>query len=152
MALGFITLENGKNFSVRWTGYDEVIRIAIKELDCLDGGTALQAWLKTRVPNEGDHEGGALFYNESGEMILRSIDLRGLTQLNRQLFWAALEMGAIALLKLGREYNVLNPIVLTDLLEMHRNITDTIQIVEQDEHYIVTNDDVIEKTGPGWAT
>ena len=33
---GFITLENGENFSVRWTGYDEIIRIAIKELSFLD--------------------------------------------------------------------------------------------------------------------
>jgi len=54
MARGSVTLENGKDFSTICTGYDEIIRIAIKELSHLDKSDELSEWLKTRVPNEND--------------------------------------------------------------------------------------------------
>ena len=54
---GFITLENGEDFSIRWTGYDEIIRIAIKELSFLDNSNELSVWLDTQVPNENADDG-----------------------------------------------------------------------------------------------
>lgn len=150
MAKGFITLENGENFSVRWTGYDEIIRIAIKELPHLNNGNYLSEWLKTRVPNENEDEGDAVFHNEKGEMIVRHIDIRGLTKSNRLNFWTAIKNGATKLSELGERYSMLNPIVMDDLMLMHQTTKDDIEIIEADAKYIVTKDDVIEKAGPGW--
>ncbi|MFC0518939.1 hypothetical protein ACFFGT_32290 [Mucilaginibacter angelicae] len=148
---GFITLENGEDFSIRWTGYDEIIRIAIKELSFLDNSNELAEWLDTQVPNENEDDGNFVpFYKENGEMILRIIDVRGLTTANRLLFWTAVENGEEKLLRLGNEYSILNPIVITDLMEMHQTIPDNIEIFEENAEYIVTNNDVIKKIGPGW--
>lgn len=149
---GFITLENGENFSIRWTDYDEIIRIAIKELSLLDNSNELSVWLDAQVPNENEDDGNSVpFYKENGEMILRIIDVRGLTTANRRLFWTALENGEEKLLRLGNVYSDLNPIVITDLMKMHQTIPDNIEIFEEDAEYIVTNNDIIKKIGPGWA-
>ena len=150
MAKGFITLENGEDFSVRWTGYDEVIRIAIKELDILDANKHLSAWLKTRVPNENEDEGDMVFHNAKGEMIVRHIDLRGLTKANRLLFWSAIENGATKLSESGDGYSMLNPIVMANLMDMHTVAKDDIEIIEANNKGIVTKNDIIEKIGPGW--
>lgn len=150
MAKGFITLENGEQFSVRWTGYDEIIIIAITELSFLDNGYKLQEWLKTQIPNEDAGESGVAFWNESNEMVFRDLDLRGLTMSNGQLFWAALANGATKLSAFGEQYSMLNPIVMTDLMTMHQSPKDNVVIIEADAKYLVTKDDVIEKVGPGW--
>ena len=84
-------------------------------------------------------------------MIVRIIDIRGLTPANRRLFWTAIENGEEKLLRLGDEYSDLNPIVTTALLKMHQTIPDNIEIFEEDAEYIVTNDDIVKKIGPGWA-
>jgi len=66
---GFITLENGEDFSVRWTGYDEIIRIAIKELSFLDNRHELSEWLDTQIPNENEDDGNSVpFYKENGDI------------------------------------------------------------------------------------
>ena len=149
---GFIKLENGENFSVRWTGYDEIIRIAIKELSFLDDRDELAEWLKTRIPNENEDDGNSVpFYKENGEMIIRFIDSRGLTTANRGLFWTAIENGEEKLLRLGNEYSILNPIVITDLMKMHQTIPDNIEMFEEDTEYIVTTDYIVKKIGPGWT-
>ena len=149
---GFITLENGGNFSIKWTGYDEIIRIAIKELSLLDNSNELSLWLDAQVPNENEDDGNSVpFYKENGEMISRIIDVRGLTTANRRLFWTALENGEEKLLRLGNVYSDLNPTVITDLMKMHLTIPDNIEIFEEDAEYTVTNNDIIKKIGPGWA-
>lgn len=149
---GFITLENGEDFSIRWTGYDEIIRIAIKELSFLDNTNELSVWLDAQIPNEHEDDGKSVpFYKENGDMIMRIIDVRGLTTANRRLFWMAIENGEKKLLGLGNEYSELNPIVINDLVKMHQTIPDNIEIFEEDAEYIVTKDDVIKKIGPGWA-
>src|ERR1700756_136044 len=108
---GLITLENGENYFVRWTGYDEIIRIVIKELSFVDNRRELAGWLNTQIPNEREDDGKTVpFYKENGDMIMRFIDIRGLTTANRRLFWTALENGAEKLLRLGDEYSILNPI------------------------------------------
>jgi len=38
MASGFIILKDGRCFGRRWTGYDEILKIAIKELHLLENG------------------------------------------------------------------------------------------------------------------
>ena len=150
---GFIKLENGENFSVRWSGYDEIIRIAIKELSFLDDRDELAEWLKICVPNENeDDRNNVPFYKENGEMIRRFIDVRGFTTVNRRLFWIAIENGEEKLLRLGEEYSILNPIVITNLMKMHQTISDNIEIFEEDEEYIVTNNDVVKKIGPAGKT
>ena len=120
MAQGFITLDNGRLYHCRWTGYDEIIRIAIKELRQLKDGDKLAEWLITRIPNENEDEGDAVFWNEKGEMIVRSIDLRQFKKSQRQLFWMAIEKGAENLSKMGKEYSPLNPIITTELLKTRK--------------------------------
>lgn len=41
MANGFITLENGEGFYTRWTGYDMILQIVIRELADIQGGGEL---------------------------------------------------------------------------------------------------------------
>jgi len=150
MAKGFITLENGEDFSVRWTGYDEIIRIAINELEWLDHNNDLSGWLKTIIPNENKNEGDAVFHDKNGEMIVRHIDIRGLTQANRLLFWAAIENGAKKLSEFGEQYSMLNPIVMDEFISIHEANNNDIKINEEDPKFIVIGDDIIEKVGPGW--
>ena len=54
MASCFITFKNGATFSRRWTGYDYIIQISIKELYLLENGKPLAEWLTLQIPLEGE--------------------------------------------------------------------------------------------------
>lgn len=58
MASGFIILKDRRCFGRRWTGYDEILKIAIKELYLIENGKDLAKWLETQIPD---------LDNESGE-------------------------------------------------------------------------------------
>lgn len=124
MAKGFITLENGEDFETRWTGYDRIIEIVIKELKDDAQGLPLAEWLATRIPQLGEHKGDAVFHNRRGEMIERIMDLREFSVNHRELFWVAVGRGAAKLLELGQLYSPLNPERIQELLAMHRKISD----------------------------
>lgn len=120
MANGFITLENGKDFFTRWTGYDMIIEIVIRELKEIDPQCTFADWLATQIPEGGQYSGGALFYNAKNEMVQRILDLRELTENNRSLFWQALEVGRNKVLSFGADYSDLNPERINELWSMHK--------------------------------
>ncbi|MCE7992510.1 MAG: hypothetical protein HEP71_11035 [Roseivirga sp.] len=150
MAKGFITLENGKDFFTRWTGYDMIIEIIIKELEAMNQHCELAKWLKTRIPAEGEHRGDAVFHNNRGEMIQRTLDLRGLTQTNRDLFWKALEAGNTKIDQADISYSNLNPERLHEFYEQHRQTPPDFEIEAENNDTLTINNEVIEKIGPGW--
>ena len=62
MANGFFIFKDRSCFATRWTGYDEIVRIAIKELRELQNGQDVADWLSTIVPKEYIHND----YNQWG--------------------------------------------------------------------------------------
>lgn len=151
MAKGFITLENGEDFFTRWTGYDMIIEIIIKELKAMNPHCELANWLKTRIPAEGEHRGDAVFHNTKGEMIQRIIDLRGLTKTNRNLFWKALERGNQKIDRVDENYSNLKPERLHEFYEQHQRTPADFEIEEEGPETLTINNEVVEKIGPGWA-
>ena len=150
MANGFIVLENGKDFYTRWTGYDMIIQVAIKELKNIREGEDLTDWLQTRIPNENEEKGDAIFFNSANKMIVRTIDLRGLTEKSRSLFWKAITIGAKCLNKDGLKYSNLNPDRLNELISEHDKMNQQLIIEKELEEIVIINGIEIEKIGPGW--
>ena len=125
MASGFIILEDGRCFSTRWTGYDEIIRIAVRELTLIEDGIPLANWLAEQAPKEVDQEGviecGWGFHPpNSDDVVNRTLDIRSLSPKSRELFWKALQKGCNKLLTLGKPYSFLTAERLPPLLTMHK--------------------------------
>ena len=82
MASGFIIFKDRRCFARRWTGYDEILRIAIRELEEIEGGQALADWLKSQIPAEEDSEDNEMgwgFINpRTKDVTSRVLDLRSL--------------------------------------------------------------------------
>jgi len=95
MASGFITLPDGKNWAVRWSGYDWVLETIMKELSVEGDEGVLKKWIEYILPNEdkGDIESGYCFYKKVGEnesdveSILRVIDTRLMKSKFQIIFW-----------------------------------------------------------------
>ncbi len=89
MASGFITLQDGRCFSVRWTYHDKVIAAIAGELDRDDNERELAAWLRSRLPGPGDieHLGyGPWLRKRDGAHIPRTLDLRAFASSQRKRF------------------------------------------------------------------
>lgn len=112
MASGFIIFKDGRCFARRWTGYDEIIRIAVRELEFIENGQALADWLKIQIPDsedDDDADAGWGFYNSrANEWINRELDLRSLTPENQKLFWEAIQKSRYNLTNKGVEYSPLS--------------------------------------------
>ncbi|MFK7971819.1 MAG: hypothetical protein AB8F95_15745 [Bacteroidia bacterium] len=93
MASGFITLQNGEDWSCRWSGYDRVLEAIMKALPTDHEAMVLRDWMAYILPNEeaGDIESGFAFIKatEGQESILRTIDTRCMKEQYRALFWSA---------------------------------------------------------------
>lgn len=122
MSNGFIILKDRSCFSIRWSGYDEIIRIAIKELKLYESGIELANWLSQIVPtgynpNGIDQWGTGFISSKTGETYIgKTLDLRSLTNQNQLLFEKALNNGYLKLLSEEKEYSYLNPERLKNLL------------------------------------
>jgi len=99
MASGFITLQDGKNWSARWSYYDWVLGTIMNRLKSDSDEGYLKKWLDYILPNEenGDIESGYCFYKKVGpgkdefESILRKIDTRLMNQTYCGIFWNTVE-------------------------------------------------------------
>lgn len=151
MASGFIVLKDGRCFGRRWTGYDEILKIAIKELLLFEKGKDLANWLETQIPDLDDESGecGWGFYKTSNdEWINRHLDLRSLTPENQKLFGESIVNGRIKLLDLKEEYSCLNIDFFETFFKMYL-------LSEKGEPPLQFSDwgriiDCNEKNGPGW--
>lgn len=157
MAQGFIVFKDRSCFAVRWTGYDEIIRIIARELYNIDKGEDLANWLLTIVPrvhhslDKENNQWGTGFINpETNEMFIgKELDLRSLTPANQTLFWDALQLGYDKLSRFKEDYSSLNPSLILELLKRK-------EIVEKGgdplNHSDLSSlvDEEFEEQGPGW--
>ncbi|MGH1334752.1 MAG: hypothetical protein ACRBFS_01395 [Aureispira sp.] len=154
MASGFIILKNGRCFARRWTGYDEIIRIAITELEQIENGQELAEWLKVQIPNTEDDESadaGWGFHNSRiDDWINRELDLRSLTQENQELFWKAIQKGKNKLTEKREDYSPLS-------LDFFNVFYDMFERAEKGEPPMELTDwnkvaePCTEQNGPGWG-
>lgn len=153
MASFFITFKDGRCFSQRWTGYDFIIRIAIKELYLIKNGVALAEWLESRIPGldiSNEDDAGWGFYEKSiDDWVNRKLDLRSLTSENQQYFWEAIQNGRKELIIGEKQYSDLSVEYFERFCKMFQlslsgeppmEFSDLIQIA----------DPCLEKNGPGW--
>ncbi|HCA05804.1 hypothetical protein [Chryseobacterium sp.] len=155
MASCFIVFKDGRCFSRRWTGYDYIIRIAIKELAFIENGKPLAEWLELQIPPEDEDEyeraeSGYGFYSaRTDEWINRHLDTRSLTEENQKLFWKAIENGRIKVHDPELpDYTDLNPEYFDYFYEMYRLSEDGAPPLEYSHWGSVAECD--EKNGPGW--
>ena len=155
MANGFFILKDRSCFLTRWTGYDEIIRIAVKELANIEDGKELADWLSCIVPKKyihnDDSQWGTGFVNqETNETFIgKELDLRSLTEKNQNLFWNAIKAG-YEKLQLEREnYSYLPPERLEELLKRNK-LTQAGEEPLEHSDWNVLADENFEKLGPGW--
>ena len=92
MASGFLILDDGRAFAVRWAAHDVFIRAIADELRDSDDEKPLRDWLYSLLPGPEDveHLGyGPWLRKSDGEVIQRVLDIRELTKDNRTLFHTA---------------------------------------------------------------
>ncbi len=152
MASGFIILKDGRCFGRRYTGYDEILRIAIKELELIEKGQDLSNWLKLQIPDSEDDENadaGWGFHNSRiDEWVNRAIDLRSLTPENQELFLKAMEKGRVKINQ-DIDYSDLSTEYFNEFYKM-------IELSEKGEpplefsDWTKIADPCDEKNGPGW--
>jgi hypothetical protein len=156
MANGFFIFKDRSCFATRWTGYDEIVRIAIKELRELENGQDLADWLSSIVPKEYIHndenQWGTGFINpDTNEMFVgKELDLRSLTEKNQDLFWRALKIGYEKLISQKKNYSYLNPERLYELLKRSDLVNKNNENPIEHSDLNVLADKNFEKLGPGW--
>jgi len=95
MASGFFILKDGRCLAPRWTVYDCIIEMVIRELSNVEDKDAQDFcyWLQTLIPHEGDDYNGfgGFIRRSNGEDVRRWLDLRELTEKNQILFWNSLK-------------------------------------------------------------
>ncbi len=136
MASGHITLEHGEIFITRWTGYELIVEIVIRELPKTKSGKELAEWLKTQLPQWEGHG--------------PSIDLRGLNKNNRTHFWSGVEKGVENISELGEKYSLLKKEVIFKLFYIHKTNPFELDFIGETDDFLETENELIEKIGPGW--
>ena len=92
MASGFLILDDGRAFSVRWFAHDLFIRAIADELTESDAEKALGEWLYSLLPgpNDIEHIGyGPWVRTTDNQVVSRVFDVRELTKDNRHFFHSA---------------------------------------------------------------
>lgn len=97
MASGFITLQNGRDWSSRWSGYDYVLETIMNRLNSEGDEGHLKQWLHYILPTENDVESGYCFFKritpdpKDSECILRIIDTRFMKENYKKIFLDTVE-------------------------------------------------------------
>lgn len=120
MASGFIILKDRSCFACRWTGYDEILRLVSNESSKIDPSSNLHITLSKRIPNEDNTEEVEMcwgFINQSGDTVERTLDLRGLSDMENQLFWKSVQKIYQNIILQGSNYSTLYPPFLRDFLK-----------------------------------
>ncbi len=125
MLSGFIELNSKDIFSIRWKGYDEIIKLALNELAVIkprSKATNLINRLESHIPPQGFHErhemGWGFIDSRAHTTICRKLELYALCNDEQQLFWKAVERGYSKLLISCNEYTHLEPSYIEELLKL----------------------------------
>lgn len=155
MANGFFILKDRSCFTTRWTGYDEIIRIAVRELNNIENGKELSDWLSGIVPKVNIHndesQWGTGFVNlDTNETFIgKELDLRSLTEENQNLFWKALKLGCEKLRTEMKNYSFLVPERLEEFLKRNELAQTSENPLEHSDWNVLADED-FEILGPGW--
>jgi len=125
MASGFIKISKEIVSTPRWTGFDEIIRIVIRELMEVENSKKLIEYLNSHIPPEnfnpdGLEMGWGFIDERINGTTSRVLELKELSDKNLELFWNAVEIGNQNLEKYGTEYSTLYPKLLKDLLDLKK--------------------------------
>ena len=153
MASGFIVYKDGRCFAPRWTGYDEIIRIAIRELKEIENGHALADWLIMQIPATEDADviemGWGFIDPRVGETVNRNLDLRSLTEENQRLFWKATQNARIKIAKAETDYSTISSDLFNRYYQMFE-LSEKGEPPMELNDWRVLADPCTEKNGPGW--
>lgn len=153
MASGFIILKDGRCFAPRWTGYDEIIRIAIYESREIERGVALADWLEMQIPlpeNNDDNEMGWGFIDpRTNQIINRELDLRSLTLDNQKIFWIAIKNGRLKINNGDNKYSTLSSSFINAFYTMFELAEKGAPPMENSDWNKLA-DPCSERNGPGW--
>lgn len=128
MASGFIDVNKENTFSIRWTGFDEIVKIIIKELTELNENketTKLIKKLESYIPESDLDDGLEMGWGFIDERIhgttSRHIKLYKFDESLVDLFWNAAENGYNKLVEYGIEYSTIYPNFLKELIDLRNN-------------------------------
>jgi len=155
MASGFIVLKDGRCFAPRWSIYDEVIRITIRELEEIEKGQELADWLKMQIPEPEDNEDNEIGWGFidpriNNNIVNRELDLRALTDENQQLFWKAVQKGMDKLTNGAPNYSTL-PVEFFEVFHKMFVLCNKGEPPMELTHWNKLADPCTEKKGPGWT-
>jgi len=126
MASGFIEISSDRCYSLRWTGFDETIRIILKELKDIEpteSTLSLIEFLESRIPPTNLDDGlemGWGFINENNNTtVSKIIEYSELSENQIEIFWKAANTGYSKLLKFGKDYSTLNPEIMKELIDLN---------------------------------
>lgn len=153
MASGFFILPDRSCYAPRWTAFDEIVRIAVRELNDTEQEEALAEWLASLVPAAEwpeKYSWGTGFENpETGEVTWgKDLDLRSLTPANQLLLEKVWQQGMIKL-NANANYASLNPHCLQTLLKRLALSKQPGNPLDHSD-WSVLADETFEKSGPGW--
>lgn len=124
MASGFIEINDKKSFAPRWTGFDEIVKIIIRELNNYPNAnsseliTKLESVIPPKDFNEELEMGWGFIDERIDGTTSRVIELKKMSLEDLNLFWKAVQNGYDNLIKIGTEYSNLYPELMKELLEM----------------------------------
>ena len=125
MPSGFIELSNFDIFSIKWRGYDEIIRITLRELETLKPKVkagSLISHLQSHIPPPGfneRHEMGWGFIDERiHTTVCRKLEIHNLEEPQRELFWTAVEKAYSNIIHAGDKYSTMHPQFIRELLDL----------------------------------
>ena len=125
MASGFIKISSERCYSPRWTGFDETIRIILKELEEMDSADtvlSLIEFLKSRIPpidlNDDLEMGWGFIDEKNNDTVSRIIEFTELSDIQIDIFWKAANTGYKNLVESGEEYSTLNPELMKELIDL----------------------------------
>ena len=124
MASGFIDVTDKKSFAPRWTGFDEIIKIVIRELSFNNNEKSggLIRHLESHIPPENFDEelemGWGFVDHRINGTTSRVLELNKMSDSDTELFWKSVNNGFQKLTQQGSEYSTLNPDLMKELLEL----------------------------------
>ena len=125
MASGFIEISSDKCYSPRWTGFDETIRVILKELKDINSTEttlSLIEFLKSRIPpanlNDGLEMGWGFIDEKNNDTVSRIIEFTELSDIQIEIFWKAANTGYKKLVEFGEDYSTLNPGLMKELIDL----------------------------------
>jgi hypothetical protein len=155
MASGFIILTDGRCFARQADVYDYIIQLVIEELSDNENAKEFKQWLETLISSKEDIDmGWGSIKHDTGENIMRWLDLRELTETNQKLFWTSLQHSLnklIATLSTENKDKTAHIELLKILLKMHR-----LAYIRDDPNNLshwqngYTEPPSNNKIGPGW--